>query len=103
MTGASHRPWARWDGSAWHLAVRVQPGARRSEAVGVHGDELRVRVAGRAVEGKANAELLAYIANALEVSVRTVRIETGHKHRSKHVVVEADVTEAVISSLLEDD
>lgn len=103
MTGAAHRPWSRWDGSAWHLAVRVQPGARRSEAVGVHGDELRVRVAGRAVEGKANAELVAYIAKALEVPVRAVRIERGHKHRSKHVVVEADVTEAAIGSLLDGD
>lgn len=80
---------------AWHrrqadrliLDVHVQPGAARSEVAGLHGARLKIRLAALAVEGEANAELLAFIARRLGVSRRSVTIEAGLKSRSKRVTV----------------
>jgi uncharacterized protein (TIGR00251 family) len=91
--------WARRHGDGWHLAVRVQPGARASEVVGRHGDELRVRVAGRAVEGRANAEVERFLATALGVPARSVHIVRGRRNRSKVVAVDADLPIAALVEL----
>lgn len=69
----------------WSLTIRVQPGAARSEVVGAHGDALRVRVIGPAVDGKANAELVRFLAKHLGVPARAVEIVRGHQSRTKVV------------------
>jgi len=78
-------PWARRLDDGWSLTIRVQPGAARSEIVGAHGDALRIRVAGPAVDGKANAELVRFLATHLGVPTRAVEIVRGHTSRTKVV------------------
>ena len=80
-------PWARRVDDGWSLTIRVQPGARRSEVIGPHGDALRVRVAGPAVDGKANAELVRFLADQLGVPARAVEVARGHTSRTKVVRV----------------
>jgi uncharacterized protein (TIGR00251 family) len=43
----------------------VQPGAKRTEIAGLHGEALKIRLAAPPVEGKANAALRAFIAERL--------------------------------------
>ena len=62
------RPWWRPDGDDWLLAVRVQPGASRTEVVGEYGDQLRIRLHAPPVDGKTNAALLAFVADELGIS-----------------------------------
>jgi uncharacterized protein (TIGR00251 family) len=71
------------------LRLRVQPGARRTEVQGILGDELKIRLAAPAVEGKANAALLAYLAERLHVPRSAVTIVGGSHSRSKKVLVAA--------------
>jgi uncharacterized protein (TIGR00251 family) len=78
-------PWCRRLGDGWSLTIRVQPGASRSEVVGPHGDALRIRVAGPAVDGKANAELVRFLAEHLGLPARSVEITRGHTNRTKVV------------------
>lgn len=83
--------WRRWwrvdtDGSIT-LTVRVQPGAKRSEVAGVYGDSLKIRLAAPASEGKANAALKAYLAQAFAVPEQAVTLVRGTKSRSKIVRV----------------
>lgn len=80
-------PWARRTLNGWSLTIRVQPGASRSEVVGPHGGALRVRVAGTPVDGKANAELVRFLAGELGVPERAVEITRGHTSRTKVVRV----------------
>jgi uncharacterized protein (TIGR00251 family) len=56
--------WLREDGDALVLALHVQPGARRTEVAGIHGDALKLRLAAPAMEGKANGALRAFLADA---------------------------------------
>jgi uncharacterized protein len=71
------------------LKIHVQPGARRTEVAGLHGDALKVRVAAAAVEDRANEALVAFIAQRLGVARRDVAIASGARSREKRVEVRA--------------
>lgn len=70
------------------LVVHVQPRAKRSEAAGRHGDALKVRLAAPPVDGAANEELVRFLADALGLPRRAVRLVAGQASRRK--VVELD-------------
>jgi uncharacterized protein (TIGR00251 family) len=69
------------------LELHVQPGASRSEFAGRHGERLKLRLAARAVDGKANEALVEFLAGYYGVPKRSVRIVSGLKSRDKRVVV----------------
>jgi uncharacterized protein len=71
------------------LALHVQPGAKRTEAAGTHGDSLKFRLAAPPVDGKANAELVRFLADAFDVPQRQVTIVRGETSRQKSVRIVA--------------
>lgn len=71
------------------LALHVQPGARRTEVAGLHGDALKLRLAAPAVEGKANAALREFLAAAFGVPLRSVTLLRGETSRDKVVRIAA--------------
>ncbi len=78
------------DGSAV-LALHIQPGARKTEVAGLHGEALKIRLAAPPVDGKANAALLAFLAGACGVPKSAVSLISGETSRSKRVrIVGAD-------------
>jgi len=70
--------------------VHVQPGARRSEVVGPHGDRLKVRIAAPALDGRANDALIAFVAGALGMPKALVAVVRGERSRDKLVAVRGD-------------
>ena len=70
------------------LDLHVQPGASRTEFAGRHGERIKLRLAARALDGKANAALVEFLAAYYGVPKRNVRIEAGLKSRRKRVVIE---------------
>jgi uncharacterized protein len=81
--------WRRMDGDALVLALHVQPGASRTEVGGLHGDALRIRLAAPPVDGKANAELVRFLAAAFAVPQRQVTLVRGESSRQKVVRIAA--------------
>lgn len=69
------------------LDLHVQPGAARSEFAGKHGERLKVRLAARAVDGKANQALIEFLAAHFGVPKSSVRIQSGLKSRRKRVLI----------------
>jgi uncharacterized protein (TIGR00251 family) len=69
------------------LDLHVQPGARTSEFAGQHGERIKVRLAARAVDGKANEALIEFLAAHYGVARRDVRIVAGLKSRQKRVEI----------------
>jgi uncharacterized protein len=67
------------------LTLHVQPGAKRTEIAGQHGDALKIRLAAPPVDGKANAELLRFLADAFGVPLRDVTLMRGDSSRQKVV------------------
>jgi uncharacterized protein (TIGR00251 family) len=79
--------WARRDGDAWLLDLHVQPGARATQAVGEHGGRLKLKIAAPPVDNKANAHLLAWLADRLGVPKASVTLVRGETSRQKTVAV----------------
>jgi uncharacterized protein (TIGR00251 family) len=71
------------------LLLAVVPGARRTGADGLRDGALRVRLVAPPVEGRANAALLAWLADELELPRRALRIERGATSRRKTVAIDA--------------
>lgn len=67
------------------LTLHVQPGARRNEIVGLHGDGLKIKLVSPPLEGRANAALLKFVATTFAVPLRNVKLLQGGQ--SKHKVV----------------
>ena len=79
--------WRRESDGAITLTLRVQPGAGRSEFAGLHGDALKLRLGAPPLEGKANAELIRFLADAFCVPQRNVLLLRGETSRAKIVRV----------------
>ena len=76
-------------GDACRLALTVVPNARRTGADGLHDGCLRVRLASPPVDGRANAQLLAWLADELHLPRRAVTLHRGDSARRKWVDIDA--------------
>ena len=70
------------------IRVRVIPNAKHSEVMGRVGSIVRVRVAAPAVDGKANQELMEFLAEFFGVKEKYVSILRGEKGKEKTIQVE---------------
>ena len=70
------------------LRLRIVPNAKRSEVAGPHGESIKIKVAAPALEGRANGELLEFLAAQLGVSRRDVTLVSGEKSRDKIVAID---------------
>lgn len=75
--------WLRVGDGGITLTLHVQPGARKSELAGLHGDALKIRLAAPPVDGKANAALIAFIAERLGLPKSAVTLKSGQSSRRK--------------------
>lgn len=66
------------------VALRVVPNAKKTAVVGMHGEAVKLKVASPALEGKANAALLAFVAQTVGKS-GTAELVSGAKTRDKVV------------------
>ena len=79
--------WVRDAPEGALVRVHAKPGAGTAGVQGLHGDALAVRVRARPVEGAANRELLAVLADALRIARSALAIEHGTRGREKRILV----------------
>jgi uncharacterized protein (TIGR00251 family) len=91
--------WLRVSGDDIVLTLHIQPGAKRTEVAGAHGEALKVRLNAPPVDGKANDCLIAYLADLLSLPKARVVLESGLSSRSKRVRVVGVTAEAVVATL----
>ncbi len=85
--------WYRRNGDTIMLTLHVQPGAKRSEIAGLHGEALKIRLAAQPVGGRANDALLKYIAEMFGVPLRNAELKQGGQSRHKVVAVTGSAVE----------
>lgn len=79
--------WIRETAKGVLLPVRAVPRASKNEIQGVHGDALRVRLQAPPVEGKANAALIRFLSDTLNIPRAQISIASGETGRSKAVLI----------------
>jgi uncharacterized protein (TIGR00251 family) len=79
--------WYRRNGEVITLTLHVQPGAKRSEIVGLHGNALKIKLAAPPIEGRANEALLEFIAELFAVPLRNTELKKGGQSRHKVVAI----------------
>jgi uncharacterized protein len=69
------------------LAVRAQPGAKRTAIMGVYGEgaaaQLKIAVQAPPLEGRANQALTAFLAETFSLPKNAVKLTSGELSRSK--------------------
>ncbi|MDP3538492.1 MAG: DUF167 domain-containing protein [Azonexus sp.] len=65
------------------LTLHIQPGAKKTEFAGLHGDALKIRLAAPPVDGKANEALVKFVAEALSLPKSAVTLKSGQTSRRK--------------------
>ena len=73
---------------ALKLTVQITANASRNEIVGWLGERLKIKVKAPAVEGKANAELLRFLAERLGVRPNALQIVRGETAKTKVLAIE---------------
>jgi uncharacterized protein (TIGR00251 family) len=96
---ATALPWLRVSGDDVVLSLHIQPGAKKTEVAGLHGEALKIRLHAPPVDGKANDALIAFLAERLGVPKVRVVLEAGQTSRSKRVRVVGESAEAVVATL----
>ena len=79
--------WLHENGAVLTLSVHVQPAAKRSEIVGLHGDALKVRLAAPAIDGRASAALIEFFAQRLGLAKSLIELKSGHQSRRKRLTL----------------
>ncbi|MCC4115422.1 DUF167 family protein [Aromatoleum toluclasticum] len=77
------------------LTLHVQPGAKKTEFVGLHGEAMKIRLAAPPVDGKANAALCAFLAAFCNVPKSAVALISGETSRAKRVRVDGATAEVL--------
>jgi len=70
------------------LHFRIVPNAKINRVVGAHGAAIKIKLRATAIEGKANAALLNFLAEQLEISKHAIVLERGQKSREKLIRIE---------------
>jgi len=76
-------PWYRWDGDTLTIKVRVQPRASKVGFSGIQNGELKIKICAPPVEGKANDEVIRFLATTFKVARKDIELVHGFKGRSK--------------------
>lgn len=70
------------DGSL-QLRLHVQPRASRTCLAGIHGESLKLAITAPPVEGKANKEVIAFLAAFFKIPRKEISIVGGLQSREK--------------------
>lgn len=82
---SSQPRWLKVEQNGCVLHVQAQPGAKRSEVAGPIGDALKIRLSAPPIEGRANEELIRFLADLFGAPKRQVQVISGAGSRRKRV------------------
>lgn len=85
------------------LAVRTQPGARKTAIVGVYSKgedaQLKITVQAPPIDGRANEALIAFLAATFDLPKRSVELVNGELNRNKIFLLRGVTIERILTRL----
>jgi uncharacterized protein (TIGR00251 family) len=71
----------------YRLSLKVTPNAKANEITGIRDGIIQVKINASPIEGKANSELVKYLAGLLEIPKSNISILRGHTSRNKTIEI----------------
>lgn len=71
-----------------NLKIYIQPGAKKNEIVGPHGDAIKIKIKAPPLEGRANEALIEFLSETLGIAKSKIEIIRGHTSRQKLVSID---------------
>jgi hypothetical protein len=85
------------------LLVHIVPHAKNDVVIGEHKDAIKIKLRAHAREGKANAALMRFLAEQLQVPRHAIVLERGRTSRNKLIRIEglseADARRRLLSAV----
>jgi uncharacterized protein len=69
------------------LRVHVVPNAKSDCVVGEHGGAIKIKLRSPAVEGKANAALVRFLADQMKLPRHAIMLQSGQRSRDKLIQI----------------
>ncbi len=91
LAGPDHLTCLKASPDGCELLVQVVPNAGRTCCAGFHDGALRVRLAAPAIEGRANAALVQWLAQSLGLPKRAISLVSGDTARRKRLHLDCDL------------
>ena len=88
-------PYIKKTEDGYLLSLRVEPRSSKSEIIGIHGERLKIKIKSPPVDGKANKEVIAFLADKLNVKKACISIVSGKSSRDKVVKIIAECIKLV--------
>ncbi|KTC73889.1 hypothetical protein Lbir_0945 [Legionella birminghamensis] len=89
--------WYKLEADQLILYLYIQPGAKKTEICGLHGQSLKIKLAAPPVDGKANKALIKFLAVKLGVALSAISLRAGEKSRTKTVGVQSANMETLLN------
>lgn len=77
--------WYRWEGTDLVLNLLIQTRSSKNEFVGPHGNTYKICTTAPPVDGRANEQLIRFLAKAFGVRNSNVQLITGANSRRKAI------------------
>ena len=77
------------------VRIHVVPNAKVDSVVGEHAGAMKIKLRAQAVEGKANAALIRFLAEQLKLPRQSIALERGHRSRDKLIRIDGLTAEDV--------
>lgn len=76
--------------TTWSVTLWIQPGAKKTEPMGIFDNKLKLRLNAPPVEGKANTALIKYLSKTLAIRQSKISLQAGALSRHKTIHIESD-------------
>ena len=81
------------------LKCWIQPRSSRNALVGIHGDAIKIALTAPPVDGKANKELLKFLAKYFKLPKSSIQIIAGESSRNKTILITDIDKDTIIKKL----
>ncbi|NGX63033.1 MAG: hypothetical protein KR126chlam6_00439 [Candidatus Anoxychlamydiales bacterium] len=71
------------------IKVKITPNSRANQVIGFEQDTLKIKIKAPAEKGKANKELISFLAKKLKIAKSSITILTGQTSRLKKLKIES--------------
>ena len=69
------------------INLKVIPNAKKTEIIGLLDEALKIKIASPPVDGKANAQIIKFFSNYLDIAKSKLEIVSGEKSKYKQLKV----------------